>query len=151
LDGAKVKDSEEEQVKIGYRMGLVSGKEQFLSTSSFELPHRNLSDQINRQLVQSEIEGGVYLDDLAPGDVIEVETRNHAYKLVNHGFGQALISGHPEFCPQPVLVRVEGSNWGGSLLKVSFIGRGMCLEFRHPEYHTITTSPIVDIRQLRAA
>ena len=74
-------------------MGLVPGKEKFLSTTSFELPHRNLSDQINRQLVQSEIEGGVYLDDLAPGDVIEVETRNHAYKLVNHGFGQALISG----------------------------------------------------------
>jgi hypothetical protein len=129
----------------------VTGKDRALTTSSFELPHRNLSDQINSQMIQSEIEGGVYLDDLAPGDVIEVETRNHAYKLVNHGRGQALISGHPEFCPQPVMVRVEGSNWGGSLLKVSFIGRGMCLEFRHPQYHTITTSPIVDIRQLRAA
>ncbi len=129
----------------------MTGKDRALTTSSFELPHRNLSDQINSQMIQSEIEGGVYLDDLAPGDVIEVETRNHAYKLVNHGRGQALISGHPEFCPQPVMVRVEGSNWGGSLLKVSFIGRGMCLEFRHPQYHTITTSPIVDIRQLRAA
>jgi hypothetical protein len=132
-------------------MWLVTGKENFLSTTSFELPHRNLSDQINSRLIQSEIEGGVYLEDLAPGDVIEVETRNHAYKLVNHGAGHALISGHPEFCPHPVLVRVEGSNWGGSLLKVSFIGRGMCLEFRHPQYHTITTSPIVDIRQLKAA
>jgi hypothetical protein len=45
---------------------------------------------------------------------------------------------------------VEGSNWGGSMLKVSFIGRGMCLEFRHPHYQTITTSPIVEIRQLQA-
>jgi hypothetical protein len=132
-------------------MGLVTGKEKYLSTTSLELPHRNLSDHVNCRLIQSEIEGGVYLHDLAPGDVIEVETRNHAYKLVNHGSGQALISGHPEFCPQPVMVRVEGSNWGGSLLKVSFIGRGMCLEFRHPQYQTITTSPIVDIRQLRAA
>jgi hypothetical protein len=132
-------------------MSLVTGKEKAVFTASPGLPHRNLSDQINSRLIQSEIEGGVYLDDLAPGDVIEVETRNHAYKLVNHGSGQALISGHPQFCPQPVLVRVEGSNWGGSLLKVSFIGRGMCLEFRHPQFQVITTSPIVDIRQLRAA
>jgi hypothetical protein len=132
-------------------MMTVTGKDRVLPTNSFQLPHRNLSDQINHRLIQSEIEGGVYLDDLAPGDVIEVETRNHAYKLVNHGRGRALISGHPEFCPHPVMVTVEGSNWGGSLLKVSFIGRGMCLEFRHPHYHTITTSPIVDIRQLRAA
>jgi hypothetical protein len=132
-------------------MSVVTGKTRVLSTTAFDLPHQNLSDEINRQLIQSEIEGGLYLDDLAPGDVIEVETRNHAYKLVNHGSGQALISGHPEFCPQPVMVTVEGSNWGGSLLKVSFIGRGMCLEFRHPHYQTITTSPIVDIRQLACA
>jgi hypothetical protein len=129
----------------------VTGKSRAVSTTWIDLPHPSLGDQINRQLIQSEIEGGVYLDDLALGDVIEVETRNHAYKLVNRGSGQALISGHPEFCPDPVLVRVEGSNWGGSLLKVSFIGRGMCLEFRHPEFHTITTSPIVEIRQLKAA
>ncbi len=114
----------------------------------FSPPHENLSDEINRNVIESEIEGGVYLDDLAPGDVLEVETRNHAYKLVNHGRGKALISGHPEFCPYPVMVTVEGSNWGGSLLKVSFIGRGMCLEFRHPHYQTVTTSPILQIRQL---
>jgi hypothetical protein len=132
-------------------MWLVSGQDRAVSTTSFELPHPNLSDRINHQIIQSEIEGGVYLYDLAPGDVIEVETRNHAYKLVNRGSGQAHISGHPHFCPLPVLVRVEGSNWGGSMLKVSFIGRGMCLEFRHPEFQTITTSPIVEIRQLKAA
>jgi hypothetical protein len=29
------------------------------------LPHENLSDEVNRELVQSEIEGGVRLQDLA--------------------------------------------------------------------------------------
>jgi hypothetical protein len=118
------------------------------ATQSFALPHRNLSDAINGNVIQSEIEGGVYLDDLDAGDVLVVETRNTNYRLVNHGRGQALISGHPEFCPDPVLVTVEGSNWGGSLLKASYIGRGMCLEFRHPVFRTITTSPILHIRQL---
>ena len=65
---------------------------------------------------------------------------------MNRGDGKALISGHPEFCPDPVLVTVDGSNWGGSMLKMSFIGRGMHLEFRHPAFQTIVTSRIVDIR-----
>ena len=39
------------------------------------MPHRNLSDQVNRNIVQSEIEGGVYLDDLPQGATIDVETR----------------------------------------------------------------------------
>lgn len=128
----------------------MTGKHEATSTQQFELPHHNLSDRINRNIIQSEVEGGVYLEDLSPGDVIEVETRNHAYRLVNQGSGKAMISGHPQFCPQPVMVTVEGSNWGGSLLKVSFIGRGMCLEFRHPHYQRITTSPIVEIRQVAA-
>jgi len=30
-------------------------------------PHPNLSDEVNRNIVQSEIEGGVYLDELSEG------------------------------------------------------------------------------------
>jgi hypothetical protein len=110
-------------------------------------PHPNLSDEVNRNIVQSEIEGGVYLDDLPQGAALEVQTQNRSYHIVNHGQGHALISGHPKFCPDPVLVKIHGSNWGGSMLKVRFIGRGMHLEFRHPEYRTIMTSRIVEVRQ----
>lgn len=105
------------------------------------------SDEINRNIVQSEIEGGVYLKDLPEGSELEVETENRFYKIVLRGNnGQALISGHPEFCPDPVLVHIHGSSWGGSMLKVAYIGRGMHLEFRHPEHRTITTSRVVEIR-----
>lgn len=112
----------------------------------FFMPHPNLSDEVNRNIVQSEIEGGVYLDDSLKGLVLEVETRNHWYTIVHRGEGQALISGHPKFCPDPVPVRIAGSTWGGSMLKARYIGRGMRLEFLHPTYRTITTSPIVDVR-----
>jgi len=58
-----------------------------------------------------------------------------------------LISGHPEFCPEPVQVAIAGSTWGGSMLKLQYVGRGMHLEFRHPHYATpIVTSPIQEIR-----
>jgi hypothetical protein len=117
-------------------------------TTEIFLPHPNLSDEVNSNIVQSEIEGGVYLKDLPDETTLEIETQNRSYTLVNRGQGQALISGHPEFCPEPVLVRIEGSNWGGSMLKASFVGRGMHLEFRHPGYERpIITSRILEIRQ----
>ena len=112
-------------------------------------PHPNLCNSVNRNIIQSEIEGGVYLDSLSEGATLEIETQNHWYTIVNRGRGKALISGHPKFCPAPTLVRIEGSTWGGSMLKSRFIGRGMRLEFRHPAYRTITTSRIMEIRTAR--
>lgn len=86
------------------------------------------------------------MDDLIEGEVLEVETQHHDYTIVNRGGGQALICGHPKYCPDPVPVSIDGSTWGGSMLKVRYIGRGMRMEFRHPVYNTIVTSYIVEIR-----
>ena len=110
------------------------------------MPHPNFSDEVNRNIVQSEIEGGVCLDDLSEGALLEVETQNRRYTILIRGRGKELIWGHPQYCPDPVPVRIAGSTWGGSMLKVRFIGRGMRLEFRHPVFRTIITSRIVDIR-----
>jgi hypothetical protein len=115
---------------------------------SFFTPHPNLSDQINRGIVQSEIEGGVFLQDLPPDTVLEIQTQHHCYTAVLLVDNSVLISGHPRYCPQPVVVAIAGSTWGGSLLKRRFIGRGMHLEFCHPEYQTpIITSRVKDIRE----
>ncbi len=92
-------------------------------------PHPHFSDAVNRNIIESEIEGGVHLRDLAPGSVLSV----------------ALISGHPEFCPEPAEVRIHGSTWGGSMIKEKFVGRGMRLEFSHPVQGIILTSRIIDI------
>jgi hypothetical protein len=110
-------------------------------------PSPRLSDEINRNIIQSEIEGGVSMQNLPEGAVVEIETQNRVYTLVSCGEGEALLHGHPMFCPEPVRVSIHGSTWGGSMLKYRFIGRGMHLEFGHPEYVTpIVTSRIVDIR-----
>jgi hypothetical protein len=111
-------------------------------------PHPNLSDEVNRNIVQSEIEGGVFLEHLLPETVLEIRTRHHSYTAVLLGGNEALISGHPEYCPQPVLVAIAGSTWGGSMLKLRFLGRGMYMEFNHPDYRRpIVTSPIQEIRE----
>ena len=117
----------------------------------FFTPHPNLDDQINRNICQSEIEGGVFLNDLPVGAVLEMETRNRFYEIENRGGGQVLIAGHPKFCPQPVLVKLHGSTWGRAMIKMHFIGRGMFLEFHHPEFGVIRTSRIQEIRELHPA
>jgi alpha-tubulin suppressor-like RCC1 family protein len=110
-------------------------------------PHKNLSDEINSAIIQSEIEGGVYFRDLPEPAMLEVETQNRYYSLVIRHDGTAWIWGHPEYCPEPVLVKVNGCNWGGSMIKSHFLGRGMHMEFRHPDYPgCIVTSKIVDIK-----
>ena len=124
---------------------IVAIDEQCLAPES-EIPSPHLSDDINDRIVQSEIEGGVHLQDLSPGTVLEVRTQNRSYTILYKGWDQALISGHPVFCPQPIPVTIHGSSWGGSMLKTRFIGRGMRLEFGHPEFDPIRTSVILDVR-----
>ena len=117
-------------------------------SSSLFRPHPNLSDEVNRNIVQSEIEGGVRLKDLPPGSRLQVTTRNTCYQLLVLIGNMALITGHPLYCPRPVVVRIHGSTWGGSMLKLEFIGRGMHMEFVHPQYQLpIITSPIQEIRE----
>ena len=117
-------------------------------TASLFAPHPNLGDEVNRNIVQSEIEGGAFLNDLPSATVLQIETQNHCYTAVLVDEGSVLISGHPKYCPQPVLVAIAGSTWGGSLLKRRFVGRGMHLEFRHPEYQApIVTTRIREIRE----
>ena len=111
-------------------------------------PHPGLSDEVNGNIVQSEVEGGVFLDGLQPATVLEIQTQHHCYTAILLGGSQALISGHPTYCPRPVRVAITGSTWGGSMLKLRFVGRGMRLEFHHPEYPTpIVTSAIQEIQE----
>jgi hypothetical protein len=111
------------------------------------VPSPHLEDTVNHCIVQSEIEGGVHLHDVPPGTVLEIRTQNRSYTVRIEGLDKALISGHPVFCPEPTLVSIHGSTWGGSMLKERFIGRGMHLEFGHPSYQPITTSVILDVRE----
>jgi hypothetical protein len=106
-------------------------------------PH--LSDSVNRNVIRSEIEGGVHLRDLSPGSALSIQTRNRVYKMVFLGDGAALISGHPEFCPEPAEVEIHGSTWGGSMIMNQYLGRGMHLEFGHPIHRVIVTSRIINI------
>lgn len=110
-------------------------------------PHPNFDDAINRAICESEMQGGVALDELPVGAILDVETANNRYRIENRGEGEVLISGHPDICPAPVLVDFHGSTWGRAMLKVGFIGREMSMEFRHPERGIVRTSRVQEIRE----
>jgi hypothetical protein len=56
------------------------------------MPHANFSDEVNRNIVQSEIEGGVCLDGLSEGVQLEVETQHHWYTILIRGRGESTIT-----------------------------------------------------------
>ncbi len=89
---------------------------------------------------------GLYIDRLPPGTVLEVQTTSRVYTLVSEGRDEVRISGHPRLCPEPIPARVEGSTWGGSMLKLRFIGHGMHLEFQIAGGPRVRTSRVLDIR-----
>lgn len=78
---------------------------------------------------------GLHLSNVAEGATVEARTRNHTYRIMKCPGRRGLISGHPEFCPEPVAVSIHGSTWGESVVKMGFIGLGMRLEYSSSHTH----------------
>jgi len=117
-------------------------------------PHPNLAPEINDAIARSEAEGGAYLKDLAVGKRLSVVTRNRVY-TVEHREDGLYIQGHPKYCPAFTKVKIPGSTFGGSMLKMGFIGIGMYMEFYPEGYESgqrcVTTSEIQDVKEEDAA
>lgn len=112
------------------------------------MSHPNLSAEVNRNIAQSEADGGVSLKSLAVGKALLVQTKNTLYLIEKRGEGEFLISGNQGYCPNPTKVNIHGSTWGGSMLKVGFVGIGMRLEFSIlGKPGAITTSQIESIQE----
>ena len=89
---------------------------------------------------------GVDLEELATGTVLEVKTGHTTYRLEYLGDGNALISGHPQYCPQPVTVQIHGSTTASGMPRWHRIEKGMNLVFLPPNHGAIRTSRVEGIR-----
>ena len=99
--------------------------------------------------VTREHPNGLHLRGLKRGSVIDFETKSRHHKIEYLGKGQVRVSGHPKWCPTPVLAQLEGSLGDSGALERDFVGRGMHLLFRRSDCIPVTTSEITEIRVAR--
>jgi hypothetical protein len=85
---------------------------------------------------------------LARGSLIDVETKSRHYQIECLGGNAIRISGHPEYCPDPVPAQLHGSVDSvdkEGILELGLIGRGMRLMFLLDEHRPITTSRVLSV------
>ncbi len=118
-------------------------------------PHPNFSDSVNKTIIDMEMAGGFSLEDLKVGDILEVETNDHILSIERKPDcteNEYYVSGHPQFYPEPVKVRIAGSKLaheGHGMISVGRVERGRFLELRLPgqgPLEFITTAEILDMQ-----
>ena len=109
--------------------------------------HPNLTPEVNNAIQESELAGGIWWRGLPVGSVVQVQTANTLYRLEKREDGD-YISGNQKYCPEPTKVSIHGSTWGGSMLKIGFLGMAMYLEFSVEGHGTITTSLMSNVERL---
>ena len=113
--------------------------------------HPNLCQELNDVIAESELMGGVFIKDLPVGKTLKVRTQNTVYFIdrVSEGPEGLTIQGHPRYCKEPVKAYILGSNFGGSMIKIGFVGRGMYMEFSTENRRgTIVTSQIQEVEEI---
>ncbi len=108
--------------------------------------HPNLSPDINANLLRLELNGGINVDSLPVGSIVEVQTSNTLYRINKLSATEQII-GHAKYCPTWRDCYIAGSTWGGSMIVARFIGNGMHLEF-HVGGRRVTTSAIRSVKVL---
>jgi hypothetical protein len=83
---------------------------------------------------------------LARGCLIDVETQSRHYRIECLGGRAIRISGHPEYCPDPVPAQLQGSVDKEGILELGLIGRGRRLMFLLDEHRPVTTSRVLSVR-----
>jgi hypothetical protein len=83
--------------------------------------------------------------NLMPGSLIDVETKSRHYQIECLGGTAVRISGHPQYCPDPVPAKLQGSLNQEGGLELGLIGKGMRLMFLLSERQPITTSRVLHL------
>ena len=92
---------------------------------------------------------GVYLRDIEPLTTVIVHTCNSRYHVIVSHDTSVIVQGG-QFFPDATPGRIDGSSFGGSFLKVGWIGIGLRMEI-FAQDQRIITSPVRDISIQRHA
>ena len=88
--------------------------------------------------------------NLTPGSLVDVETKSRHYKIEWLGGNKIRISGHPEYCPEPMSAWLEGSIAGDGTLDFGLIERGQRMMFLLGD-RPVRTSPVLHVHVAQTA
>lgn len=83
---------------------------------------------------------------LEPGSWIDVETTSRHYRVECLGGSTVRVSGHPRFCPTPVVAHLEGAVAHDGTIEDGIIERGLRLVFLFEDHIPVTTSKVVNVQ-----
>jgi hypothetical protein len=86
---------------------------------------------------------GVNLRDLDPLTTLIVATCNSRYRIIVSRDTSVIVQGG-QFFPDATAARIDGATFGGSFLKMGWIGIGLRMEI-FADGQRIVTSPVRDI------
>jgi hypothetical protein len=94
---------------------------------------------------------GLHVSHVEPLTRIDLETRNSRYEItvVDPNRWKVVVRGG-RFFPTETMAYLCGSGYGGTLLKVAWIGVGLCCELS-AEGLRVVTSPVEDFRIVDSA
>jgi hypothetical protein len=87
----------------------------------------------------------VDLKSLSPGSFIDMETKSRHYHIEYLGGNSMRISGHPEFCPNPVLAELQGFVNREGDFETGAITPGRRMVFLLDDHTPVTTSKVVSV------
>jgi hypothetical protein len=94
----------------------------------------------------AEIHEGVDVNVLRPGSFIDIETKSRHYLIEFLGGNAMRISGHPEYCPTPVMAELQGSLDQRGTLELGVIRPGRRVVFLLNNENTpLQTSSVLSV------
>lgn len=93
------------------------------------------------------LERGIDVRKLKAGTILLVMTKNNLYKLVKTDKDGVVYAQGGKYLIEPVEVYFSGSTFGGSMIKIGWIGYGMIMEMHIIEKKKgIKTSPVQAVK-----
>jgi len=92
-----------------------------------------------------DVREGVDLKNLSPGSVVDVETKSRHYLIECLGGNTMRISGHPDYCPAPVLAELKGSIDVAGTVETGCIRPGRHMIFLLDDHIPLTTSKVLSV------
>lgn len=114
----------------------------------------SMADHIKGLIESQDETTGIDIRTLQPGDCVRAFTLNSMYEIVVLPGCEIQVRGDGRYFNEFEQVYFSGSTWGGSMLKVKWVGVGMCMEFHRKKpsgvNNMVLTSFVQKIQILRA-